>query len=98
MSGRRHWRTLEDPFECIWGDVLGSLQAEPDTKWKALMAIMRGEHPARLTEAHLRTMQSRVKEWGGMMAKKLVYAATDEDSAEPNGLRGMALVGAGPKH
>ena len=33
-----------------------------------------------------------------MMAKKLVYAATDEDSAKPNGLPGAALVGAGPKH
>ena len=33
-----------------------------------------------------------------MMAKKLFYAATDGDSAEPNGLPGVTLVRAGPKH
>ena len=68
------------------------------SKWKALMAILRVEHPDRFTEAHLRTMRRIVKEWRGMMAKKLVYAATHEDSAETNGLPGVALVGAGPKH
>ena len=98
VSGPRHWRTLKDPFEGIRGDVLVWLQAEPDTKWKALMAILRVEHPDRFTEAHLRTMQRIVKEWRGMMAKKLFYAATHEDSVEPNGLPGVALVGAGPKH
>ena len=70
MRGRRHWRTLEDPSVGIWGDVLVSLQAEPDTKWKALMTIMRVEHPDRFTEAHLRTMQSRVKEWRGNDGQK----------------------------
>ena len=98
VSGPRHWRTLKDPFVGIRGDVLVSLQAEPDTKWKALMAILRVGHPDRFTEAHLRTMRRIVKEWRGMMAKKLFYAATDGDSAEPNGLPGVALVGAGPKH
>ena len=42
-------------------------------------------------------MQRRVKEWRGIMAKKLVYADTDEDSAEPNGLPEPALVGADTK-
>ena len=98
VRGPRHWRTLKDPFVGIWGDALVSLQAEPDNKGKGLMAILRVEHPDRFTEAHLRTMRRIVKEWRGMMAKKLVYAATHEDSAEPNGLPGVALVGAGPKH
>ena len=62
VSGPRHWRTLKDPFVGIRGDVLVSLQAEPDTKWKALMAILRVEHPDRFTEAHLRTMRRIVKE------------------------------------
>ena len=98
MRALRHWRTLKDPFECIWGDVWVSLRAEPDTKWKTLMAILQVEHPDRFTEAHLRTVQRKAKEWRGMTAEKLFYAATDVDSAEPNGLPGMALVGAGPKH
>ena len=33
-----------------------------------------------------------------MMAKKLFYVASDADSAETNGLPGVVLVGAGPKH
>ena len=98
LRAPRHCRTLKDPFEGIWGDVLVWLQAEPDTKGKALMAILRVEHPDRFTEAHLRTMQRIVKEWREMMAKKLFYAATDADSAEPNGLPGVVLVGAGPKY
>ena len=28
--GPRHWRTREDPFEGVWGEVLVWLQAEPD--------------------------------------------------------------------
>ena len=73
------------------------LQAEPDATGKALMARLQSEHPDRLTEAQLRTMQRRVKQWPGIMANKLVYAGTDEASAAPNGLPEMALVGAGPK-
>ena len=42
-------------------------------------------------------MQRRVKEWRGIMAKKLVYAGTDEPSAASSGLPEMALIGADPK-
>ena len=42
------------------------------------MARLQSEHPDRFTEAQLRTMQRRVKEWRGIMAKKLVHAGTDE--------------------
>ena len=36
------------------------------------MARLQSEHSDRFTEAQLRTMQRRVKEWRGIMAKKLV--------------------------
>ena len=78
VRGPRHWRTREDPFEGVWGDVLMWLQAEPDATGKALMARLQSECPDRFTEAQLRTMQRRMKEWRGIMAKKLVYAGTDE--------------------
>ena len=74
------------------------LQAEPDATGKALMAKLQSEHPDRFTEAQLRTMQRRVKEWRGIMAKKLVYAGTGESSTEPSRLPEMALFGAYPKH
>ena len=93
----RHWRTRKDPFEGVWGDVLVWLRAEPDATGKALMARLRSEHPDRFTEAQLRTMQRRVKERRGIMAKTLVYAGTDEPSAASSGPPEMALFGADSK-
>ena len=73
------------------------LQAEPDATGKALMARLQSEHPDRFTEAQLRTMQRRVKEWRGIMAKQLVYATTDETFVELDGLPELALIGADSK-
>ena len=97
VRGPRHWRTREDPFEGVWGEVLVWLQAEPDATGKALMARLQSECPDRFTGAQLRTMQRRVKEWRGIMAKKLVYAGTDEASAASSGLPELALIGADSK-
>ena len=73
------------------------LQAEPDATGQALMARLQSEHPDRFTRAQLRTRQRRVKDWRGIMAKKLVYAGTDEASAAPSGLPELALIGADSK-
>ena len=90
----RHWRTRKDPFEGVWGNVLVWLQTEPDATSKALMARLQAEHPGRFSEAQLRTMQHRVKEWRGIMAEELVYAGTAEPFAEPTTMSELALVGA----
>ena len=58
---------------------------------------LQSEHSDRFTEAQLRTMQRRVKEWRGIMAKQLVYATTDETFAELDGLPELALIGADSK-
>ena len=97
VRGPRHWRTREDPFEGVWCDVLMWLQAEPDATGKALMARLQSECPDRFTGAQLRTMHRRVKEWRGIMAKKLVYAGTDEASAASSRLPELALIGADSK-
>ena len=89
----RHWRTRKDPFEGVWGEVLVWLQSEPDATGKALMARLQSEHSDRFSEAQLRTMQRRLKEWRGIMAKELVYAGTEETYTELDGLPEMALVG-----
>ena len=73
------------------------LQAEPDATGKALMARLQAEHPDRFSEAQLRTMQRRLKEWRRMMAKELVYAGTEEACTELDGLPELALVGADPR-
>ena len=43
--------------------------------------------------AHLRTLQRRVQQWRGIMAKKLVYATAGEPMAEPPAMPELALVG-----
>ncbi len=73
------------------------LHTEPDAASKALMARLQAEHPDRFSEAQLRTMRRRVKEWRGIMAKELVYAGTAESFAQPNGLTELALAGADPR-
>ena len=94
VRGPRHWRTCKDPFGGIWGDVLVWLQVEPDATGKGLMARLQAEHPDRFSEAQLRIMQLRVKEWRRIMAKELDYAGTSASSAEPDGLPELALIGA----
>ena len=97
MRSPRALADPKDPFADVWGDVLVWLPAEPDATGKALMARLQPEHPDRFPETQLRSMQRGVKEWCGIMAKKLVYAGTDEASAAPNGKLEMALVGVDPR-
>ena len=93
----RHWRTRKDPIEGVWGSGLVRLQTEPDATGKALMSRLQSKHPDRFTEAQLRTMQRRVKQWRGIMGKELAYAGTAEPFAEPNRLPELVLLGADPK-
>ena len=93
----RHWRTRKDPFEGVWADVLVWLQAEPDATGQELMGRLQSEHPAQFSQAQLRTLQRRLKEWRGIMAKNLVYASSNAGSAEPAGLPELTLLGADPK-
>ena len=93
----RHRLTRKDPFEEVWEDVLAWLQAEPDATGTALMGRLQSKHPDRFNETQLRTMQRRLKEWRGIMAKELVYAGTAAASTATNGLPEMALVGTDPR-
>ena len=97
MSSPRRWRTRKDPFEGVWGEALVWLQTEPDATGKALMARLQAEQPDRFSAAQLRTMQRRVPEWRGIMAKELVYAGAEETYTELDGLPELALIGAGSR-
>lgn len=72
----RHWRTRKDPLEGAWGDVLLYLERDPDTTAKDLMPRLSDAHTERFSDAQLRTLRSRVKEWRGLMAKELGYATS----------------------
>ena len=74
----RTWRTRKDPFEGAWSDVLLWLQQEPDATAKALLERVRPLYPGRFTDGQLRTLQRRVRQWRGVMAKELIYASADQ--------------------
>ena len=93
----RHWRTRKDPFEGVWCDVLLWLQKDPDSNAKDLLAKLREAYPGRFSDAHLRTLQRRVKDWRGVMAKRLVYSTSDEPASERSEEVELVLVGMGNK-
>ena len=93
----RHWRTRKDPFEGVWCDVLLWLQKDPDINAKDMLAKLREAYPGRFEDAQLRTLQRRVKDWRGVMAKGLLYAASDEPASEPSEKVEFVLVEVGNK-
>ena len=80
-----------------YGDVLLWLQEDPDATAKALLERLQSNCPDRFTDAQLRTLQRRVQQWRGIMAKNLVYAAVGEPRPEFHEIPELALVGANPK-
>ena len=73
-----YWRTREDPFKEVWGDILLWLQKEPDTTAKALLGRLGEQYPGRYGSKFLRTLQRRVGEWRGVMARKLVLGNVEQ--------------------
>ena len=51
-------------------------------------------HPGRFSDAQLRTLQRRMKDWRRIMAQHLVYAGSDEPAPERSDGAELVLVGA----
>ena len=77
--------------------VLSWLQEDPDASAVVLLGRLQEAEPDRFSRAHLRTLQRRVKQWRGIMAKKLVYATAGEPMEEPAAMPELALVGVDPR-
>ena len=60
-----------------------------------LQARLRSAHPGRFSDAQLRIQQPGVKDWRGVMAKRLVYAASDERAVGQRHRGDSALAGGG---
>ena len=88
-------RRQEDPFEGVWCDVLLWTQKDTNANAKDLLARLRSAHPGRCSDAQLRTLQRRVKGWRGAMARRLVYASSDERAVEQRYRGESALAGTG---
>jgi hypothetical protein len=57
------WRTRNDPFEEVWGEVEQWLDDEPERTAKSLLLELQQQYPGRYCEGQLRTLQRRVQEW-----------------------------------
>ena len=68
----RDWRTRVDPFEATWPEVLVWLKREPELTGRLLFDRLVARHPDQFTPGQLRTLQRRIREWRGAMARKLL--------------------------
>lgn len=60
----------------LWPGVFGWLDREPDCTGKELFARLTSNHPGRFTPGQLRTLQRRIREWRGVMARRLLLPST----------------------
>jgi len=62
-TGRPHdWRTREDPFEGVWEEVTGWLEARPDLTAAEIFRDLQSRYPERWRETQARTDASRGSE------------------------------------
>jgi hypothetical protein len=57
------WRTREDPFAEVWGEVKEKLEINPGLEGKTLFQDLQRRYPGRFADGQLRTLQRRVKVW-----------------------------------
>ena len=90
------WRLFTD-----WCDLVGWLQEDPDASAVASLGRLQETEPDRFSRAHLRTLQRtlqrREQQWRGIMADKLVYAASEATLPDPDGMPEIALTSDDPK-
>jgi hypothetical protein len=70
---KRHLRTRPDPFAGAWPEVLTWLHQEVELDARSVLARLQQNYPDQFTNAQLRTLQRRLREWRSLMAQKLVF-------------------------
>ena len=62
----RGYRTREDPFAGVWGEMREKLERHPGLEAKTLFDDLERRYPGRFREGQLRTLQRRIKRWRAM--------------------------------
>jgi hypothetical protein len=57
------WRTRPDPFEEVWDEVRGLLEANPGLQANTMFAELQRREPGKWADGQLRTLQRKVKAW-----------------------------------
>lgn len=63
MKVTRSWRTREDPFAEVWGDLAQRLKDAPELEAKTLFEDLISREPERWSPGQLRTLQRKVRRW-----------------------------------
>ena len=63
MKKDRDWRTREDPFQKVWGEIEEMLEEDAGFEAKTLFEYLQRENPGRFQDGQLRTLQRRIKIW-----------------------------------
>lgn len=63
MRTPRWWRTRPDPFAEDWPAVTGMLADAPGLEAQTVLELLMAKQPGRYNEAHLRTLQRRIRRW-----------------------------------
>ena len=63
LTPESRWRTREDCFEAVWGEVQGLLEVNPGLEAKTIFEYLQRRYTGRFAEGQLRTLQRRVKVW-----------------------------------
>ena len=63
MRKAHRWRNRPDPFEAVWAEIEGILQAHPTVQAKTMFEYLCRKYPGRFQEGQLRTLQRRFKQW-----------------------------------
>jgi len=59
----RTWRTRDDPFSSVWGEVVALLKDAPELEGKTLFDLLVEKHPGQFEPGQLRTLQRHVRVW-----------------------------------
>jgi transposase len=59
----RNWRTREDPFSEVWGEIKSFLETNHGLEAKTLFEHLQRQHPGRFQDGQIRTFQRKVKAW-----------------------------------
>src|SRR5271156_4481252 len=63
LKKERPWRTRGDPFSEVWDAVQKQIEESPGLEAKTLFEWLQREHPGRVSDGQIRTLQRRIKLW-----------------------------------
>ncbi len=90
----RTWRSRKDPFEQVWPEMSGWLEAEPDQTGVELFARLQRAYPERFPDGQLRTLQRRLADWRLAASHRLVFRDLHPQPGDEGGSIQNPSVGA----